>query len=239
MHLICGMHRSGTSLIAGMAHQLGADLGDPDGFHPADRWNPDGYFEQREILAVNRRLVDGPWGRAAYLRLPSERTIGARARRLAGDIERLAERYRRRLVKENRFCLTLPAWRRHGATVDRLLIVFRHPLGVARSLGRRNHIPRRLALRLWCEHHRRLFGAAADVPAACLWYDRLVADADGAAHEGAKLAWLLGADPERVRRLAAGSIHFTRRPPPDDVGGTTAAVVPLFAELRRRSEQAP
>ena len=55
--------------------EAGADLGDPETFYPSDRWNRDGYCEQSEILAVNMPLVSGPWGKLAFLKLPSTETI--------------------------------------------------------------------------------------------------------------------------------------------------------------------
>lgn len=239
MDLICGMHRSGTSLVARIAHRLGADLGEPEGFHAADKWNPDGYFEQREILAINMKLVSGPWGRAAYFRLPSEETIRARARSLAGKIEEVALRYRDRVVKENRFCLTLGAWRDHGARVNKLLVVFREPSGVARSLRKRNRIPSFLGIALWAEHHRRLFRLAEDIPTACLWYDRLVASEAGAGWESEKLAWLLGVQTRHVRDVVRELTRFRGRSPQPAVGHLSPPVMRLFSQLRDRSDQVP
>lgn len=42
-YIICGPHRGGTSLVAGICHALGLDLG-PES-KPADEFNPTGYFE--------------------------------------------------------------------------------------------------------------------------------------------------------------------------------------------------
>ena len=42
MKIITGMHRSGTSLVAQIAHRAGAEMGDPETFYRPDRWNPDG-----------------------------------------------------------------------------------------------------------------------------------------------------------------------------------------------------
>lgn len=239
MYLICGMHRSGTSLVARIAHSFGADFGDPAGFHPADRWNPDGYFEQRDILDVNLRLVNGRWGRAAYLRLPSQRTIRRRAGALSERIEILAIKYQHKVVKENRFCLTLDAWRAHGATVEKLLVVFRDPASVAKSLYRRNRTPPFLARRLWAEHYRRLIPAARDIPTACLSYDRMVADKAGAAREADKIAWLLGADSKRVAEVIKEFARFSGRSSSEIDAGLAPQVRPLYEHLKQRSQQAP
>ena len=69
------MHRSGTSLVARILLGAGGDLGDPKGFFPPDRWNKDGYFEQTDIHSVNMALINGRFGRLAYLKLPAEQTV--------------------------------------------------------------------------------------------------------------------------------------------------------------------
>lgn len=47
--LVLGSPRSGTSLTAGLLHQLGAWVGE---CKPADKWNPKGYFENDAIRAL-------------------------------------------------------------------------------------------------------------------------------------------------------------------------------------------
>jgi len=59
MKIITGMHRSGTSLVARLFFEAGADLGDPTTFYRPDRWNPDGYYEQPEIHGLNMKLTEG------------------------------------------------------------------------------------------------------------------------------------------------------------------------------------
>lgn len=174
MRIISGMHRSGTSLVARLFHEAGADLGDPSTYHPADRWNPDGYFEQTAILDVNMPLVHGLWWKLAYLRLPSPETILKRSLKIEDRIRETATRFSGKVVKETRFSLTLGAWRARGAKVDRVLCCLREPAAVAKSLVRRNHITRRHGLRLWYEHNRRLLDAAGDLPLRFVHYGDLL-----------------------------------------------------------------
>lgn len=169
MELITGMHRSGTSLVARLFFESGADLGDATSFHRPDKWNPDGYFEQPDIHAINMPLIHGAWGRLAYYRLPSTEMILKRAESCHEQIVTAAEKYDRKIVKETRFCLTLPAWLSHGAEVKRILVCLREPASVVRSLQRRNWITRGLGYRLWLAHVRRLIEQAGDIP---LWYIR-------------------------------------------------------------------
>src|SRR5262249_1740037 len=53
--VVLGMHRSGTSALAGMLHHLGVALGDE--LMPATADNPRGYWEHRDIVAINDRLM--------------------------------------------------------------------------------------------------------------------------------------------------------------------------------------
>jgi glycosyltransferase involved in cell wall biosynthesis len=51
--IVSGMHRSGTSLTAGLLARLGVDMGTD--LVPADRANPRGYFEDRDVVRFHRR----------------------------------------------------------------------------------------------------------------------------------------------------------------------------------------
>ena len=174
MYLISGMHRSGTSLVARLLFEAGGNLGDPATFYRADRWNPDGYYEQPEVQQINMRLINGCWGKLAYFKLPSTRTMMNRGARIGGDLKRVADRYRDKIVKETRFCLTLPVWLAHETTVDGILICLRDPVAVATSLRRRNWITRAHAYRLWLEHDQRLMQHAETIPVWFVNYHHLL-----------------------------------------------------------------
>jgi hypothetical protein len=175
MKIITGMHRSGTSLVARLFHEMGGDLGDPATFYRADKWNPNGYFEQNDVQAMNIALINGWLWKFAYFSLPSQHTLLRRAARQAADIHRLGEKYRGKIVKEARFCLTLPAWIAHGAPIERVVVCVRHPDSVARSLRRRNHIWLSLGHQLWAEHNRRLIDAIDQIDVWIVDYHRLSA----------------------------------------------------------------
>ena len=52
--VVLGMHRSGTSALAGVLSKTGYDL--PKNLLPASFDNPKGYFESKEIIALNDDL---------------------------------------------------------------------------------------------------------------------------------------------------------------------------------------
>lgn len=174
MYIITGMHRSGTSLVARLFCESGADMGDPAHFYRPDRWNPEGYYEQPEIHAVNMPLINGPWGRLAYLRLPTTNTILRRAARRRDQIRETAAKYDGKIVKETRFCLTLPAWLACGARVEKILVCLRDPIAAVESIRKRNAISLRRAYSLWLVHHQRLFDSVGDISLWFIYYGNLL-----------------------------------------------------------------
>jgi hypothetical protein len=49
---VLGVPRSGTSMVAGLVHHLGVPMGSD--LLPADRWNQQGYYEDRQFLSIHR-----------------------------------------------------------------------------------------------------------------------------------------------------------------------------------------
>src|SRR5574341_367577 len=235
MRLITGMHRSGTSLIARLFFEAGAHMGDPARFYRPDRWNPDGYFEQTDIHAINMPLINGPWWKLANLRLPSTQTILRRAERQAGQIEQTAAQYRGKVVKEVRFALTMPAWQKYGTQFDAILVPLREPVAAARSIQKRYRIPMGHAYYLWVEYFSRLLDHMGDLPNWYVRYRRVV-DA-GTFHEELGAAYrFMGFEfsPAKLddlyRRCVRPDLdHYREEPPP-----YPPAVEKLWHELRCR-----
>jgi hypothetical protein len=193
MYIITGMHRSGTSLIARLFFEAGADMGDPGTFYRPDRWNPEGYYEQPDIHAINMPLINGPWGKFAYFRLPSTRTILKRAEKRAEQIRRTAEAYKGKVIKETRYCLTLPAWLKYGAEVSKILICLRDPIQVARSIQKRNFAPLRHSYYMWYLHNKRILHHAGNIPIWIVYYNNAL-DEDTYSQEVGKALCFFGFD---------------------------------------------
>jgi len=168
MKIITGMHRSGTSIVAKLFYEAGANMGSADTFYPADKWNPDGYFEQPDIHSINMPLINGHLWKFAYFWLPSTQTILKRAQNYSDSIRSIAPKYETSIIKETRFCLTLPAWLEYDTKVDRILVCLREPIQVAMSIKKRNYSPLRHGLWLWKIHNQRLLeNVPKDIP---IWY---------------------------------------------------------------------
>src|SRR5580658_1796148 len=138
--VVMGMHRSGTSAVAGTAVRLG--LAAPRTMLPASPDNPAGFYESTEVVLHNQRVLHA--ARCTWVDcLPFEpsrlddATRSALAEQslavLRGEFDGAAAF----MIKDPRLCLTLPVWlpalHAIGAAVAGLLVI-RHPQEVVRSL---------------------------------------------------------------------------------------------------------
>lgn len=152
--VVLGMHRSGTSSVAGVLTLLGA-AAPRTLMAPADD-NPRGFWESHVVMVLNDVLLaeaGSSWN--DWRRLPrAPAPVAARDRIIQtlvdefGDAETI-------VLKDPRMCRLFPAWR--GAMEQagyRPLIItpLRHPSEVAASLVARNPISREQSLRLWLRH---------------------------------------------------------------------------------------
>jgi len=159
--IILGCGRSGTSLVAGSLSRAGYFMG--DGLWPARESNPKGFFEDREVNAINEAILAGTV--PAPPRLPSARVTRLlrrtvfRGRRDTGQrwlarvalgatitaapdtearVQRLVTR-RPFCFKDPRFCYTLDVWRPWLGDA-RFVCVFRDPRRSAASMVREQRI---------------------------------------------------------------------------------------------------
>ena len=156
---IFGMHRSGTSLAAGIARLAGLDLGRNLLVGEAAE-NPRGFWEHRDVMAIDEELLAAislAWS------VPSPLPEGWLDHpRVAPLLERAAAVLEREFaaapawaIKDPRLCRLWPFWERAAAGVSEEitgLLVYRHPLEVAASLAARDSMPLEQALLAWLFH---------------------------------------------------------------------------------------
>lgn len=193
MNAVVGMHRSGTSFTCNLLGALGANCGSSELLLEGDNWNKRGYFENREIVSLNNELILGDLANNLYwkvldsplndhakaflkslLNLPAfihspEKGIARRGKQKRAEISRLAQKYEDLLVKDVRFSLTIGAWQACNA-INKTLYCYRHPMEVALSLKKRQHIPLRLGLKLWDQHVRTFFDQAGGLDCVMVQY---------------------------------------------------------------------
>lgn len=148
--VVVGMHRSGTSALAGALARLGLAL--PHDLMPAQGDNPRGFHEPIGIAGLNDRILEsagGAWDRPPTL-LPDEmmRWLPEATAAVAASFAGLTAI----VLKDPRISLLRPLWdeamRAHGFR-PRYVLIHRNPLDVAASLAARNGLSREAGLRLW------------------------------------------------------------------------------------------
>jgi hypothetical protein len=156
--LVLGMHRSGTSAVAGALRLRGFALGRDLMLPAAD--NPKGFWEHAGVVAIHERLLSA-LGRAWNdpRPLPENWAQGEAAAVAAAELGTLLRDEFAGCplwaVKDPRLCRLLPLWlpvlERMGVQ-PAVLLVMRDPHEVAASLSARNQWPEGLSRLLWIQH---------------------------------------------------------------------------------------
>jgi len=149
--LILGMHRSGTSCLAGQLEEAGVWLGE---VRRASQHNAKGNRENPAIWTLNEAVLRA--NGAAWDRPPGKPVHWSAAQRAERD--RILAQFPSGRVwgfKDPRTLFTLDGWR-EALPDARLIGTLRHPLAVARSLKARGQVPVNQGLTLWTAYNRRL-----------------------------------------------------------------------------------
>ena len=161
------MHRSGTSMLSGVIQRLGVLL--PGEQIAADQNNPEGYFEWREVVDLQERLLidlERWWPSAqGTLPLPEDwfdhpATVECRLR-LRSLLKKESLRQKGVwAIKDPRSSRLLPIWQKLTTELDiplKLVLAVRDPAEVVRSLIRRDGpvtgMNEGRAQRLWWQHN--------------------------------------------------------------------------------------
>lgn len=220
--LVCGMHRSGTSVLTRLLKECGIWLGEEEDFLPAHAEdNPEGYWERKDVYEAQFEFLKAKgfhWDKLAGFSpalLADEQALALRDR-LHRIVKRL-DPHSPWLLKDPRLSLLLPVWL---DVVPNLvpIIAVRHPLEIAGSLARspRGIYPNRHSLALWEKYLLRTLKDLDGRPAIFVSYRQLMADPH---NEAARLVDILrGAgvpditlpEDDVLRSLLKGDLHRNR-----------------------------
>ena len=215
--VVLGMHRGGTSAIAGLLRLAGLRMPVDPSLTGSSRNNPKGFWEIRPLTHFNESLLrafDGDWSAPppldeGWVDDPRAASLKDRAARLFNSIIP-SEAW---LWKDPRLCLTMPFWRDAGAKDAVSVLVLRNPLEVARSLQRRNSFSGPLSLALWETYMTGALRSAAGGPVAVVEYQSVVEDPVGSSRS--LRSWLVDhgvrCDPIADDEELAGSIDPSLR----------------------------
>ena len=237
--IITGMHRSGTSLVAGMFERAGVDIGSE--LVEPDDGNPHGYHEDKGFVEFHDGLLSRCEQRVfvqrrSDLQAPTAEDVD-RARQLIG------ERRSRGLwgFKDPRTSLFLDFWSKLLPQA-RFVFLLRHPIDVVASLLRRGsdaelevRVDPLAGLRSWQVYNGAIMSFFARQPERCLLCDiyRVVEDPETlirVAGEKLGLPLRAGGLEELIHR---GDLHATYSSPRVDTILQRAApqVASLYREM--------
>jgi hypothetical protein len=162
---VLGMHRSGTSCLAGSLEQQGLFLGDVNTSAP---WNRRGNRERFDIMHLQGDVLeasggswDSPPASVEWAPEHYERARGILAEHAGSPVWGF---------KDPRTLLTLEGWRSLVPDL-RAVGIFRHPLRVAQSLQSRNGLALEVGLSLWKTYNERLLEIHDGTPFPVVCFD--------------------------------------------------------------------
>lgn len=179
--IVLGMHRSGTSAAARLLVTLGHSFG--SSLMPPAAFNPEGYWENEKLVAVNYRLLtilERSWDNASPL--PDGWLTRPEVVALAGEaadlVAREANAVDRFALKDPRMALLAEFWlrvlERAAPQPPRCVLVVRHPLEVADSLRARDGLPVSLSVWLWIQHVLEAESATRRYPRLVVSFDEML-----------------------------------------------------------------
>ena len=156
--IVFGMHRSGTSLIAGILHELGAAV--PANLLAADDGNPTGYWEGQYVVDLNDEIVASvgqtwrSWQGIPINWYESE-DCGVWTDRAAALVRDEFDDDQLVAIKDPRTALLAPLWLAAcdvSFTGTKVLLTLRNPLECAASLSKRDGLTQAAGLAMWLRY---------------------------------------------------------------------------------------
>ena len=180
---ILGMHRSGTSCLAGSLEEAGLVLGQVDRL---PHTNPKGNRENKQVMDLNNAVLAA---NGATWNTPPVAPCEWRTEHIDWRDRLIAEYPTDRLwgFKDPRTLLLLDGWLQ-GLPNVRLVGSFRHPLAVASSLQTRNGFDIDRSVGIWTQYNRNLLQALNKYEIPLICFDWKADRYDAALQEIAK--WL-------------------------------------------------
>ena len=172
--IILGMHRSGTSTIAGILHLNNIVMGTYQNFWPRPlSQNPKGFYENYDFRKINDKILNNmEYDVKSYKSKIPEIILNDKIKnKMKKLIKYYCSKYNYWGWKDPSTCLTVFEWYfiiKQLKLEDRVRIVFvsRKAISVARSLNKRNNLSFPMGLSLWESYSNKAlkFCEKIDVP---------------------------------------------------------------------------
>ncbi len=177
---VVGMHRSGTSVISRILNLMGLYFGSEDAIMKISDDNPKGFWERRDVMELNDRLLDSidcKWYKVSSLsgKVEFKEEAIKEIKEEAKNLILGMDSFRPWFIKDPRVCITLPFWLE---LVELPVVVFvsRNGEAVADSLKTRNHFPHAFGKALWEQYNFLALQNMGNLPHYHLDYDLFMSD---------------------------------------------------------------
>jgi hypothetical protein len=161
--IVTGMHRSGTSAVAGLLHRNGIVMGENKNFKPRPLpQNPKGFYENVRFRNINDEILQTRGYKVKSFRtnIPKMETIDFTIFRKMKDlVEEYSKKYDNWGFKDPRTCLTLKFWLQVMKLVEqplKILVVSRPFEEIATSLAKRKNCDKKRGRKLAGIYFKRL-----------------------------------------------------------------------------------
>lgn len=154
---ILGMHRSATSLTANILSNYGMYAGPEEDLLEANKSNEHGFFENKNVFLLDETIwcEHGIYSSSCITKridLFKETKYRDEIEGIIQDLCENSEKNQNIFIKDPRMCLLEPLWRKEVNKYkleENIIVVFRHPFEVAKSLQKRDNMNFTYALKLW------------------------------------------------------------------------------------------
>jgi len=202
--LIVGMHRSGTSCLAGALEACGLWLGEVG---RGDKWNAKGSREHDPARLLNDRILEDAGG--SWSAPPDQLAVTPAQRAAMMGIARELSMRAPAGLKDPRVALLLEDWRA-AVGAPSLVGTYRHPASVAASLARRDQMPAAQAHALWRRYNEPLVAAHRAAPFPIVAFDLTDPERYCATIEHIAAGLGLASDPARLRAFVSDQLDHAR-----------------------------
>ena len=174
--IVLGMHRSGTSVFSGLVASQGFYLGADE--MPSRGDNPKGFFENFQVYKLNQSILldhNTSWDDYSFtvdqIKPDNLLRYQEQAKELVksefGPVKRI-------FIKDPRMCLLFPLWEKVLQEMGfkiKVIIAYRSPMEVARSLQSRDDIVVEKSLLMWSHHFFQAEKTSRNHPRMLVRYD--------------------------------------------------------------------
>ncbi len=168
------MHRSGTSMVAGVLARLGANMGCE--FMPPNRGNPTGYYENMDFVRLNREILGHK--NNSVLPIPSYQEIIKQKDKFVDQIRDLVKKSQSLVWgwKDPRTSLTIELFLPFVSN-PYFIICQRSPLAIAKSLKKRDRFELKTGLKVNAAYNQAILYFLQKYPAyprLFVFYEQMV-----------------------------------------------------------------